>query len=218
MSPALAVGCSLQGFKADESRCPMHWIAGGHTVTKQAASAPTSVIRRRVGRLRDKARNLSARSGACGDVSLITNCSSPRPILVWQRRVPYVSSMIEHLAHRIGVFVLTFGVFLNGAAGAWASNGPAFHVRPASVTTMSMSAIDMWAACASNHDRQPPADKIPCKCVGDSCIAGMSNVGLMPAVTPVASPICDASQTPLRDMNRKGLAVRPDIPPPILIA
>lgn len=124
------------------------------------------------------------------------------------------------LARQIGVFLLAFGVFANGAAGAWALAGPAFHPRPAPVMTMSMTAMDMRIPCASKHEPRPPAGKMPCKCAGNSCagcIAGMASMALVPASSPAAFLLRGASQNPPGDVNGNGIAVRPALPPPIVI-
>lgn len=129
-------------------------------------------------------------------------------------------SMFGHSVRRIAVFVLAFGVFANGAAGAWAFAAPAVRVHPASVATTSMAAMDMRHPCVSQHDKRPPGDKMPSKCAGAfciGCIAGAVSMAFEPASSPAEALLRDSSQMPARDVNRKSIAVKPALPPPIVL-
>jgi hypothetical protein len=130
-----------------------------------------------------------------------------------------VRAMFDRLVTRqIAALVVALGVFLSGAAPAWAD---ATMSGKESMTGMAMMmpGMDMQNSCVPDKDSS--GKQAPCKSTDSSCAvcAGCAvNIGLAPQFS--AASLLYHRDTGLFAAAAKpdGLAIAPDLPPPILRA
>jgi membrane protease subunit (stomatin/prohibitin family) len=133
-----------------------------------------------------------------------------------------VRTMFDRLITRqIAAMIVALGVFLGGAAPAWASAAMPVGGSMSPAMSMMMPGMDMSNNCMGSQDKGSPGKQAPCKSTDNSCAvcAGCAiNVGLAPNFSPVAL-ICQRSAGLfVADAKPDGLTTPPALPPPILRA
>jgi hypothetical protein len=122
---------------------------------------------------------------------------------------------------QFAALVVALGVFLSGAAPAWAGAIASGDGAISSGVAMMMPGMDMQGNCMSSMDKSSPAKQAPCKNTDNSCsaCAGCAvNIGLAPQFS--AASLFYQRDTGLFTAAARpdGLAIAPDLPPPILRA
>jgi len=124
------------------------------------------------------------------------------------------------LGRQVAALVVALGVFLSGAAPAWAvptSGGG----NSMSGMTMMMPGMTMDNACVKMMGKNTPAKQNPCRGSDSSCAVCAScaiNVGLVPDLSPASILYHRSSGVFARAVNPDGIASPPALPPPILHA
>lgn len=130
------------------------------------------------------------------------------------------------ITRRIAALVVALGVFLSGAAPAWAGAVMAGDGSMSSRMTMSMPGMDMQSACMGTPDKatldkSSPVKHAPCKGSDSSCAvcAGCAvNVGLMQNFAPVVLLYSRTAGVFTGDAEPDSFATAPALPPPILLS
>ena len=123
------------------------------------------------------------------------------------------------VARRIAALVVALGVFLSGAAPAWADAAMSGNGSMSSSMAMMMPGMDMQNSCMPDKDSS--GKQAPCKSTDNSCAvcAGCAiNVGLAPHFSPVALLYHRSTGLFVADAKPDGLTTAPALPPPILRA
>jgi len=121
------------------------------------------------------------------------------------------------LGRQAAALIVALGVFLSGAAPAWAAPMSGEHSMPG--MTMMMPGMAMDSTCMGGKDA--PAKQAPCKSTDSSCavcVACAVNVGLTAEISPVQFLYARNSGVFAPDVNPDGIASLPALPPPILNA
>lgn len=114
--------------------------------------------------------------------------------------------------------IVALGVFLSGAAPAWAR--PASGGNPTPGMTMMMPGMMMDSSCMESG-KAMPGKQAPCKGSDSSCAVCTScavNVALVLDLVPVTAFYQHNSGLIGADINPDGIASPPALPPPILSA
>ena len=129
-----------------------------------------------------------------------------------------VHAMFDRLVMRqIAALVVALGVFLSGAAPAWADAAMSGKGSMTSGMAMMMPGMDMQNSCMPDKDSS--GKQVPCKGSDNSCAvcAGCAvNVGLAPNFSPVALIYQRSGGLFMADAKPDGLTTAPALPPPIL--
>jgi hypothetical protein len=123
------------------------------------------------------------------------------------------------VARQIAALVVALGVFLSGAAPAWADATMSGKGSMSSGMAMMMPGMDMQNSCMPDKDSS--SKQAPCKGSDSSCAvcAGCAvNVGLTPNFLPVALLYHRDAGLFVADAKPDGLTTPPALPPPILRA
>ncbi len=131
-----------------------------------------------------------------------------------------VLAMFDRLVtRRIAALVVALGVFLSGAAPAWADATMSGKGSMTSGMAMMMPGMDMQNSCMPDKDSS--GKQAPCKSTDSSCTvcAGCAvNVGLTPNFSPMALLYSRNTGLFVADAKPDGLTTAPALPPPILRA
>ena len=133
-----------------------------------------------------------------------------------------VRAMFDRLVTRqIAAMIVALGVFLSGAAPAWAGAAMSAGGSMSSGMSMMMPGMDMSTNCMDSQDKGSPSKQAPCKSTDSSCAvcAGCAiNVGLAPNFSPVTLVYHRGTGLFVADAKPDGLTTPPALPPPILRA
>ena len=133
-----------------------------------------------------------------------------------------VRTMFDRLVTRqIAAMIVALGVFLSGAAPAWADATMSGKGSMSSGMSMMMPGMDMSTNCMGSQDKGSPSKQAPCKSTDNSCTACAGcavNVGLTPSFSPVALLYYRSAGLFVADAKPDGLTTPPALPPPILRA
>jgi len=131
-----------------------------------------------------------------------------------------VPAMFDRLVTRqIAALIVALGLFLSGAAPAWADATMSGKGSMSSGMAMMMPGMDMQNSCMP--DKASSGKQAPCKSSDTSCAvcAGCAvNVGLTPNFSPVALLYHRSAGLFVADAKPDGLTTAPALPPPILLA
>jgi hypothetical protein len=131
-----------------------------------------------------------------------------------------VRTMFDRLVTRqIAAIVVALGVFLSGAAPAWADATMSGKGSMTSGMAMMMPGMDMQNSCMP--DKNSSDKQAPCKSTDSSCAvcAGCAvNVGLTPNFSSGALLYHRSAGLFVADAKPDGLTTPPALPPPILRA
>ena len=131
-----------------------------------------------------------------------------------------VRTMFDRLVTRqIAALVVALGVFLSGAAPAWADASMSRNGSMSPGMAMMMPGMDMQNSCMPDKDSS--GKQTPCKSTDSSCAvcAGCAvNVGLTPNFSLVALLYHRSTGLFVADAKPDGLTTPPALPPPILRA
>jgi hypothetical protein len=140
------------------------------------------------------------------------------PSLIAKVSRPMFRDMFGKLfIQRIAAVVVALGIFLSGAASAWAIP-MAGSQKTVPGVTMTMPGMTM-ANCMDMAGKNAPAKQAPCKGSDSSCAVCSNcavNVGLVPEISPAAFLYQRSSGVFARAVNPDGIASPPALPPPIL--
>lgn len=123
------------------------------------------------------------------------------------------------ITRQIAALVIALGVFLSGAAPAWAGATTSSSGSMSSGMEMMMPGMDMQNNCMA--DKGLAGKQAPCKSTDNSCTvcAGCAvNVGLTPNFSPAASLYHRSTGLFAANAKPDGLTTAPALPPPILRA
>jgi hypothetical protein len=131
-----------------------------------------------------------------------------------------VSAMFDRLITRqIAALVIALGVFLSGAAPAWAGATMSGGEPMSSGMEMMMPGMDMQSNCMP--DNSLTGKQAPCKSTDNSCticVGCAVNVGLAPQFSMAALAYHRTTGLFVADAKPDSLTTAPDLPPPILRA
>jgi hypothetical protein len=131
-----------------------------------------------------------------------------------------VRTMFDRLIMRqIAALVVALGIFLSGAAPAWADATMSGKGSMSSGMAMMMPGMDMQNSCMPDKDSS--GKQAPCKSSDKSCAVCAScavNVGLTPNFLPVSLLYHRSTGLFMADAKPDGLTTAPALPPPILRA
>ena len=122
------------------------------------------------------------------------------------------------LGRQVAALIVALGVFLSGAAPAWAMPASSGNSTPG--ITMMMPGMMMDSSCMESG-KAMPGKQAPCKRSDNSCAVCTScavNVALVLDLVPVTALYQHSSGLIGADINPDGIASPPALPPPILRA
>jgi hypothetical protein len=122
---------------------------------------------------------------------------------------------------QVAALVVALGVFLSGAAPAWAGATASGEGSMSSGMTMMMPGMDMQSSCMATMDKGSPLKQSPCKGTDNSCsaCAGCAiNIGLAPHFSAASLVYRRDAGVFAVGAKPDGLATAPALPPPIFRA